>query len=289
MNIKVKSLCKMIGAQDGAIYGDYIFRFRSKGYGYVYDLRTLPEDGSDFTPIAEFQLDKCDLIAPHSNSVVFGNEKFAPEDEFPLLYSNVYTNYRKEEDKRVGITCVYRIMREGEGFTSRLVQLIEIGFTDNRELWRSEGDVEDTRPYGNFVVDCERGLFIGFVMRDASKTTRYFAFDLPKLASGTPDEKYGVNRVVLTPDDIRWQFDTPYHNFIQGAICRDGKVYSLEGFNEELVHPAIRVIDTLEKREVLHHDFTTTGQRLEPEFIDFYNERCIYGDAYGNTYELFFS
>lgn len=288
MKVEIKSIGKMIGAQDGAIHGDYLFRFRSKGYGYVYDLRTLGEEYTELVPIAEFQLDKSDIIAPHSNAVVFGNEKYDEADEFPLLYSNIYNNYRKEEDQLVGVTCVYRIMREGDGFTSKLVQLIEIGFTDDRVLWRSAGDVADERPFGNFVIDRERGLYIGFVMRDADKTTRYFAFDLPKLADGEPDATYGVNRVKLMPSDIKWHFDTPYHNFIQGAICKDGIVYSVEGFNSK-IHPGIRVIDTDKRCQLLYEDFYLAFEGREAEFIDFYQGRCIYGDAYGELYELIFS
>ena len=289
MEVYVKSIGKMLGAQDGAIYGDYLLRFKSRGICHVYDLKTLGEEYTEISPISEFTLDKSDIIAPHSNAVVFGTEKYSEDDEFPLLYSNIYNNYRNSEDKLVGVTCVYRIMRDGDTFTSTLVQLIEIGFTDDRELWRSAGDVEDVRPYGNFVIDRDRGLFIGFVMRDGHQTTRYFAFDLPKLADGTPDALYGVNRVILTPEDIKWRFDTPYHDFIQGATCNGGMVYSVEGFNAKLgKHPAVRVIDTEKMCQILYHDFCLSGQDLEAEFIDFYNNRCIYGDAYGNLYELTF-
>lgn len=288
MKLEIKPICKMNSGQDGAIFGSYLFRFGSRGAGSVYDLGQLGDEYAEIAPIATFTLDKCDLMCPHSNSVVFGVEKYCEEDEFPLLYSNVYNNYRKCEDKLPGVTCVYRIMREGEGFTSQLVQLIEIGFTEDRVLWRSAGDIEDERPYGNFVIDRDRGQFIGFVMRDGDRTTRYFGFDLPRLADGEPDEALGVRRVRLMPKDIKWQFDAPYHNFIQGAVCKDGLVYSVEGFHEN-IHPAIRVIDTVRGCELLYHDFFLSGQIREAEFIDFYRERCIYGDAYGNTFELIFS
>ncbi|MBR7117585.1 MAG: hypothetical protein IKC87_07765 [Clostridia bacterium] len=287
MGINIKPICKMTGGQDGAIYGEHLFRFGSRGHGYAYDIGALGVEYSELSPIAEFELDGCDVIAPHSNSVVFGAEKFSEDDEFPLLYSNVYNNYAKCKDKLVGTTCVYRIMRDGDGFSTKLVQLIEIGFTNDRALWRSSGDVEDVRPYGNFVIDRDKGLYIAFVMRDYDHNTRYFAFDLPRLSDGTFDESYGVNRVVLTADDIKWYFDTPYHNYIQGATCHEGRVYSVEGFHES-IHPAIRVIDLDKREQVLHHDFFLSGQPHEAEFIDFYRGRCIYSDAHGNTFELTF-
>ena len=287
MELKIKPIGKMIGGQDGAIYGDYLFRFKSRGHGYAYDLRELGKKHTELSPIAEFDLDKSDVIAPHSNAVMFGTERYSEDDELPLLYSNIYNNYAKCEDKLVGVTCVYRITREGDGFVTKLVQLIEVGFTDDRELWRSAGDTEDVRPYGNFVIDRERGLFLGFVMRDAERRTRYFAFDLPHLCDGTYDERYGVRRVRLTPCDVKWQFDVPYHNFIQGAVCHGGKVFSVEGFGEK-IHPALRVIDTESRCELLYRDLLLSGLPHEAEFIDFYRERCIYSDAYGNMFELLF-
>ena len=134
----IRDISKIIGGQDGAIYKNYLFRFSSRGGCTVYDLSALCAEPA---PIAEFKLDGLELVVPHSNSVVFGNEFFAPGDEFPLLYSNVYNNYAKTEDKRVGICCVYRLLREGNTFSTTLVQLIKIGFTDDRGLWRSSGDV----------------------------------------------------------------------------------------------------------------------------------------------------
>ena len=279
----IREISKIIGGQDGAIYKNYLFRFSSKGGCTVYDLSALCAEPA---PIAEFKLDGSELVVPHSNSVTFGNEFFAPGDEFPLLYSNVYNNYAKTEDKRVGICCVYRLLREGNSFSTKLVQLIKIGFTDDRSLWRSSGDIEDKRPYGNFVVDTDKVQLWAFVMRDGAMQTRYFAFDLPKLAEGEIGAS-GVREVTLTADMIKEYFDTPYHNYVQGAVCREGKIYTVEGFGEK-IHPALRIIDTEKKCQLLHFDFFDAGYTDEAELIDFYGDRCIYGDHIGDLFELVF-
>ena len=281
--MEIKALSKIIGGQDGAIYKNYLFRFSSRGGCTVYDLSALCAEPAS---ISEFKLDGSELIVPHSNSVTFGNEFFAPGDEFPLLYSNVYNNYAKTEDKRVGICCVYRLTREGNTFSTKLVQLIRIGFTDDRSLWRSSGDIEDKRPYGNFVVDTDKDQLWAFVMRDGAMQTRYFAFDLPKLTDGEIGAS-GVREVTLTADMIKEYFDTPYHNYVQGAVCREGMIYSVEGFGEK-IHPALRIIDTEEKRQILHFDFFDAGYTDEAELIDFYGDRCIYGDHIGDLFELVF-
>ena len=281
--MKITKLAKIRGGQDGAIYNDFLFRFSSKGGCSVYDMTALSGEPE---PIAEFKLDKAELIAPHSNSVTFGNEFFAEGDEFPLLYSNIYNNYAKTEDKKVGVCCVYRLVREGNTFSTQLVQLIKIGFTDDRNLWRSSGDIEDKRPYGNFVVDTQNSLLYAFVMRDGESRTRYFAFDLPKLSDGEIGDS-GVSEVTLTADMIKEYFDTPYHNYVQGAVCHEGKIYSVEGFGEK-IHPAIRIIDTEKKCQTYFYDFFEAGCTDEAELIDFYHGRCIYGNHIGEIFELEF-
>ena len=226
--MKFKQIASSKYGQDGAIFGNLLFRFDHLGVCSVYDLSALDFNTVvGLSPISEFTLDRADEIAPHSNAVCFGSEYYCEGDEFPLLYSNIYNNYAKAEDRLVGVCCVYRIFRLDGGFSSKLIGLIEIGFTEDT-LWRSE-DVEDIRPYGNFVVDCERGHLYAYVMRDGEKKTRYFSFTLPSIKDGKPDSRFGVNKVTLTKEDILDYFDTPYHNFIQGGIAKDGKVYEVEG------------------------------------------------------------
>lgn len=293
--MKINHFATTKGGQDGAIYGEYMFRFSAKGLCRVYDMKQImtAESNTDVIPhICEFTLDRAEEIVPHSNAVVFGNEYYAEGDEFPLLYSNIYNNYAKGENKReenklVGVCCVYRLTRNGNEFSTKLVQLIEIGFTDDRTYWRSAGDVADVRPYGNFVVDAKNSKYYGFVMRDADNTTRTFEFDLPKLSDGVIDEKYGVKKVTLTIDDIKTYFDTPYQHYIQGACFHDGKIYSVVGFDKE-IHPMFHLIDVEKKQQIFEFDFFEAGIEIEAEFIDFYGDKCIYSDAHGALFELSF-
>ncbi len=289
--MKIKHLTKThSGFQDGAIFGDLLFRFNARGLCEVYDLapllcRELNEESLE--PIASFKLDKSDMLVPHSNAVVFGAEYFDDGDEFPLLYSNIYNNYAKADNSEVGVCCVYRLTRAGDGFKTTLVQVIEVGFTDNKGLWRSEEGVDDVRPYGNFVIGRESNRYYAFVMRNGDKSTRYFAFDLPRVTDGCMDEALGVKRVVLGTDDILDYFDAPYHNYIQGASLSGCKVYSVEGFHGG-IHPALRIIDIKEKKEDLFFDFFEAGFTEEAEFIDFHRGNCYYGDAKGNIFLLEF-
>lgn len=286
--MKIKTVAKITsGQQDGAIFGNYMFRFNSKGIGRVYDMRAIvngnPEE--EITEIATFTLDRAEEICPHSNAVVFGNEYFEEGDEFPLLYSNIYNNYAKTENPLKGVCSVYRLQRDGDGFTTTLVQLIEIGFVEDPALWKRTPTEDGIRPYGNFVIDTERSLYHGFVMRNEEEGTRYFTFDLPKLDDGEIDPVLGVKKVVLKPQDIRKHFDCPAHYYIQGACCHGGKIYSVEGFKNT---PALRVIDPDAARQELAVFFPDHGLVDEAEFIDFYGDVCYYSDCRGYIYQLEF-
>ena len=282
--MNIKQIGNITDGQDGAVFGGLLFRFKTNGLCYVYNLNNLTIEKK--SPIVSiFTLDKADVIVPHSNSVVFGNEYYAEDDEFPLLYTNIYNNYSRCENKRIGVCCVYRIWREENEFKNRLVGLIEIGFTKD-ELW-SSGD--DIRPFGNFVIDKEKGLYHAFTMRDNEEITRYFSFKLPKVSNGVMDNELGVKKITLTKEDIIDTFDTEYHRFIQGACCEKGKIYSLEGFSgDEVNPPALRIISTNDKKQLECVYFGDFGLTIEPELIDFENNVCYYGDNHGNLYVIEF-
>ena len=286
--MKIKTIAKIqSGQQDGAIFGDLMFRFHAKGLGRVYDMKAITRGNPDeeIEPIATFTLDRAEEICPHSNAVMFGNEYFEEGDEFPLLYSNIYNNYAKTDRPLKGVCCVYRLQRDGDSFKTNLVQLIEIGFVENADLWKRTPTEDGIRPYGNFVIDTERNLYHGFVMRDEEAGTRYFTFDLPRLCDGEIDETFGVRKVTLRPEDIHKHFDCPAHYYIQGACCHGGKIYSVEGFKNT---PAIRVIDPDAARQEMTVFFPDHGLVDEAEFIDFYGDVCYYSDCRGYIYQLEF-
>lgn len=281
--MKLQKIAQLVKGQDGAIWGDLLFRFDAKGNCRVYRLKELREGAVE--EISAFTLDRADTVAPHSNAVAFGPA--CPGEEFPLLYTNIYNNYAKTDDPMKGVCCVYRLRRERENFTTQLVQLIRVGFTEDTALWCSEGG--DVRPYGNFVIDRERGIYYGFTMRDGAHTTRYFAFDLPAADAGEWDETLRVKTVTLQSGDIRSRFDVPYHNYLQGACCHGGKIYSVEGFNDDEKNPpALRIIDPAAGKQILHVAFSDVGLTDEPELIDFMGETCWYGEHRGGLYVIDF-
>ena len=283
--IKAVSVFNGVVGQDGAISGDIMFRFENDATCTVYNLTSKKQ-------IAQFTLDKADIMKPHCNTVCFGIEYFEEGDEFPLLYINVYNNYGNEEDRREGVCCVYRICRDGSEFSSTLVQLIKIGFVENTELWKSQPDNSDRRPYGNFVTDNERNRLYVYVMRDKTWKTRYFEFEMPRSSDGIYDEKYGVNTVTLVSEDIKAQFDLGYSNYVQGGCARDGVLYSLEGGTvngpECKVPPRLKIIDMRGQKLLSTVELHSFGLSIEPELIDFYGDDLYYMDSSGAVYTIVF-
>lgn len=286
-----KKIGQIVNGQDGAIWDHYLFRFKSDGFCFVYDLNDLKLDGkndAELREIATFRLDKSEMLAPHSNAVMFGNEYYEPGDAFPLLYSNIYNNYYRAVNLE-GLCCVYRLQKDGSSFTTTLVQLIQIGFTEDKQLWRSLREGGDVRPYGNFAIDREKGIYYAFTMRDSYHTTRYFSFALPKSGDGVMDEAYGVKKVTLNPSNILDYFDCDYHHFLQGACTHNGKIYSLEGFSEDVNNPAaLRIISPQDKRQDVYVMLADYGINIEPELIDFMGDTCYYADCFGNLYIIEF-
>ncbi|MBQ6938096.1 MAG: hypothetical protein IJN36_06235 [Clostridia bacterium] len=287
--MRIEPFSKIIGGrQDGAFYNGYFFSLNNQGLCTVYKMETLENQKEGAEIFDEFVMDKNDILSPHSNAVMFGNEFYEKEDEFPLLYTNIYNNYASADNPLKGVCLAYRVQKTDAGFKTTLVQMIEIDFVEDEKLWKSEGQ-EDARPYGNFTIDAENGIYYAFTMRDKEEATRFFSFDLPKADRGEICEKYNVKKVVLYANDIREYFDCGYQHFIQGACCHKGKIYSLEGFTNSVDNPAaIRIIDTKLKKEVCFKKFKDFGTDVEPEMIDFENDTCYYTDHHGNMYKLFF-
>ena len=287
--MKITPIAKIIGGQDGAFWNDYMFRFNAKGEAMVFDAKALDsaKECTELPLLARFSVNRDEPLLPHFNAVVFGNEYYAKGDEFPLLYANLYNNYSGEADRKEGILCAYRVQKIGASFSMTLVQVIRVGFVHDKTLWCS-AEEKDVRPFGNFVIDTEKGILYAFTMRDEEHKTRYFSFSLPKLSDGTYNEAYGVKTVTLEKEDILSFFDTEYHAYIQGACCHQGKIYSSEGFSPT-PPAALRVIDPAAKKQICHFNLADMGYPEEAEWIDFRNGKCYYSDILGNLFLVDFA
>lgn len=269
--------------QDGAICHGLLFRFDNAGHCHVYDLAKK-------ALVSEFTLDRVEDFSPHSNAVFFGTEKYDEQDEFPLLYTNLYNNYAKMEDRREGVLCTYRLTREGDAFTTKLVQLIRIGFVNDLDLWKSLEGSGDVRPYGNFILNPETNKLYAFVMRDKERITRYFEFDMPALSAGVPCPECGVPVAWLKREDILAQFDGSYSHYIQGACFFGGMLISIEGGTvrdpEPKNPPRMQIMDVQAREQIGDIPLHRLGLLIEPELIYPHEGTLYYADCYGQVYTL---
>lgn len=281
-DVRIKKIYRINGGQDGAVYGNYLFRFDAVGNCGVYDLKTGGK-------LSSFRAGSVEKLKIHSNAVCFGKEYFEEGDEFPLLYSNVYNSYQACEERLEGHLGVYRLTRDGVTFSASLVQVIRVGFTEDLSLWKSLPGNGDVRPYGNFTVDAENGILWAFTMRDKEKVTRFFSFPLPKKSDGVFDERFGCNVVTLEKGAMITDFDAPYSNFLQGACFDNGLIYSTEGFSNTPSAPAVmRVIDVNAKKQAAVLTFREWGMTIEPEFIYVCDGNIYYSDAVGDVFTFEF-
>ena len=283
LELEYERLINIGACQDGAIWNETLFALNSKGTGTVYDLKSLAQ-------IGKFTLDGSDVLKPHANSVCFGNTYYEDGDKYPLLYVSVYNNYQSSSDRMEGTCCVYRITELDGSFTTQLVQVIRIGFTEDPTLWKSIADNGDVRPYGNFFVDTDNDKFYAYVMRDSDKTTRFFGFDIPELSDGVYNDTYGCNLVTLEKTDIKRQFDTVYINYMQGVTYTNGVVISAEGFEygDSRGNPVLRIIDLSTEAVVATYYLENYNLKGEPEIvsIDFSTNKLYYASLDGELLVL---
>ena len=230
------------GAQDGAIWDGKIFQ-TDAGKCYVYDLEKQ-------ATVDTFKLDGTDAIVAHGNAACFGSTYYAEGDKYPLLYVGVWKQYETQPDM-TGTCCVYRIIENADGsFSSELVQVIKIGFAQNKELW----DSDDERPFGTFVVDTDENKL--YVTVGRVNHSRFFCFDIPAVTEGTYNESYRCNVVTLTKEKIRYQFDTAYINYPQGASYHGGQIYIQESYGSTR---KLTVVDLKAQAVVYTHDMVKEG------------------------------
>lgn len=277
-SLKPTTVFTGVTGQDGAIYGDFLFRCNADGSCKLFSMSKKEQ-------VDAFMLDKIDILKPHCNTVCFGAEKYRPSDEYPLLYCNIYNNYAKQDDRLEGVACVYRLTREGEKFSTALMQVIRIGFVENLNLWKSLPDKGDIRPYGNFLPDPQTGKMYAYVLRDKEHVTRFFTFDLPALSAGEYSEAYGVKVVTLQESDIQAMFDCDYTDYIQGGCSYGGMLFNIAGGTLKSANfpypPRLQVVDMVAQKQLAYIELADFGLEIEPEMIDFEGDTLYYMDASG--------
>lgn len=217
-----------------------------------------------------------------------GNSASTPEQASFSIHKSVYTglpryysNCYSDRDYNKGTLCVYDFYLNNGEYSHKMVQLIRIDFIED-ELWTSiGGSANDTRPYGNFVVDEKNGYLYAIAMKTADNLTRFFKFKLPLMTEGVYDSSFDCNVVTLSQDDIIEYWDSEYCYSIQGCTFYQNQIFVTEGFDatdarQEM--PRIRIFDVNFKKQVAVFDIYEHGLTLEPEVIFWNKGQCYYAN-----------
>lgn len=249
--------------QSAVIQYPYMFYFGSSGYCRVLNISSEPWSYGENTPNL-VEIGDSSTIMPHCNVAFWGNEKYDENDTFPIVFVNAYN----AEGLPKGTLYGYRIqMTENDNivsFSMTLVQTISIGFTDN-EIW---ADANDTRPYGNFVLDTDTNTLYAYVIRDTLNLTRFFAFNMPSLSDGN---------VTFALTDVIDQFDTEYFQLIQDNCYNGGNIYIAHGKPNK---GKIQRVNLSLKKRVSTIDLPLIGFSYEPEVCEIYNGKMLHGNGY---------
>lgn len=227
---------KSYNPQGGDCWGDYFFQFTADNvFVRVYDLATK----SLVQRIWLLRPQQGFVSGCHCNTVCFGTEFYAPEDQFPLIY--VSTGYAAD-----GYTgaLVYRITQNDKGiFSISLVQTLK--FPVDKSSWT------EFVPAGEFAYLCYTSERV------------IFKVPMPKLKDGDViiDRKSAIETYQFTP-----QPDWMRSSRNQDRLFYQGKIVFVSGVPPG--EASVFVILNLEKRErEVIVDFKKYGLNSEPESI----------------------
>ena len=152
--------------QGMSIYGDYLVSLQNTGLATLYRL-----SNSGMERIRQFPLASQHEVN-HANVADFGNERYARDDAFPVLYVSQCS--RKPYEGLKDVCFVERLMPEG---SSQLVQTIVLD------------DPEGLFGYAlQWIIDHRRNLLIGYgnTKENLAEGNRWrmMTFRLPRLSEG---------------------------------------------------------------------------------------------------------
>lgn len=243
--------CTVSSGQGAACYGKYLIQC------------------FNFNPAIEiFDLEKkeyvCKVASPfpgnntHANTVNFGNQKFSPDDYFPLLYISSGYGYYSGKEYWSSI-YVYRLTKQPdsagtESFNLEYVNTITLkGFN----TW-TEG-----------IIDNENNML--WVKYEPSGGYSYACFAMPKFEDGN----VSLNRADAIKDfSLGVQ---PFKSSNQGHLFHNGKILLVSGISPDTQKLAFITINPIIQERELVIDLNEIGLSDEPENLFIYNEQMMIG------------
>lgn len=259
-----------VSGQSAANFDKYLFIISDKLASVtLYDLKKKQQIYTlHLTPHTEKNADG--NILYHCNQCNFGNEKFAANDLFPLIY----ISQRNLECTKRGFNTVFRIIptlntkKEIIAFTMKQVQTIYFPkMTDKNCLGTP-----------NIALDKENGYIYTYCRNNNSAAPNNQKAVICKFKTPTIHNLQGKiqKKVVLNDKDILDSFKMDwYMTLAQGGFVKNGKLIFCQGFpnrkNPMYNHVYFHVIDLKSQKQTYVKDLLNIGFKDEPEGVFFYD------------------
>ena len=245
-----------INSQGCAVFDKYLFQFYNSNN--VIDIFDLVEK----TLIQTIALEPVSTY--HCNNANFGNEYYAQNDLFPLLYVS-------QENELEHKCLVYRVTNGPGEFVLTLVQTITFPSPSYNFMW-----------YPNCMIDVQNNKIIiaGLGNKPWSvgidNIVRYKLFTLPKLSEGD---------VTIAEENCEDTIEVKFLPTTQGGFVLNNKIIQVFGMGN---NAQLNVIDITTHRLVSKVDLSKNVLSREPEGCFLYEDAiCVVFDD-GQIFKLIF-
>lgn len=211
------------------------------------------------------------VASRHCNSVDFTNTYYEEGDEFPLLY--VSGNENRNDLNLIGVDYLMRIKKNGDSFTSTLIQTITVRNT-----------VDNAVVYHNTAIDRRTGKIL---LRNGSNL---FAVDLPSFKDSETGERIPTAEILIdrAQPTVSIEYPTPSstgYGSPQGGCVHNGIAYFAYGATGQ---PKIMLAVNVDNGSVINEIFMSEiGYELEVEDIAFWGKHMIIaGGGSNKIYEV---
>lgn len=245
-----------INSQGCAVFDKYLFQFYNSNN--VIDIFDLVEK----TLIQTIALEPVSTY--HCNNANFGNEYYAQNDLFPLLYVS-------QENELEHKCLVYRVTNGPGEFVLTLVQTITFPSPSYNFMW-----------YPNCMIDVQNNKIIiaGLGNKPWSvgidNIVRYKLFTLPKLSEGD---------VTIDEENCEDTIEVKFLPTTQGGFVLNNKIIQVFGMGN---NAQLNVIDITTHRLVSKVDLSKNVLSREPEGCFLYEDAICVVFSDGQIFKLIF-
>ena len=239
-------------AQGAACYDNYFVQcYAGNSAIEIYDLEKK-------TYLCKIKNPHPGIKKTHANTVCFGDQRFAPDDFFPLLYINS------------GYTSTLSGIRYSYVYVYRLVKSSDFSGSETFDLeYLNTITFKGFNTWTEGILDNENHRL--WVKYEPSGNYNYACFEMPKFEDGNVTINY-ENAIIDFSLGAQ-----PFKSSNQGHLYHDNNILLVSGISPRTEKLAFIVINTLTHARDITIDLSEIGLNAEPENVFFYKDQLMIG------------